>query len=544
MPAAIPTPMEKCKGAMLATAIGDALGWPVEQRSKNKVKKPKVSDFFVEWTRSCSQPAYHDERILPGEYSDDTQMTLAVARSIIAGDWEKHLAEKELPFWLQYERGGGGALLKAARSVSEKKVQLWQSNYTKDYFNAGGNGAAMRILPHIIVAQSNQDLSTLMLNVVKDTLITHGHPRAFLGATCYAYALDFLLRKDAVLEYGELVSALIDGQRVWGAFLKPELLGDWLGIANKYAGFSFTQVWEATRDNMVRQLDYIKTVLKKGLMLDDTKVLTDLDCFGNANGAGDVAALAAIYLASRYANNPALGIKVAAFSFGADTDTIASMTGGLLAMLSGTSWIPAEWKRVQDYDCLVQMTELLLSDNRIQATKSEVSETKSLDGSWITTPMGKMRHIDTKEVPNGKRGVVIIKKWQTALGQTIYTKGLRLFNNRDQQHTQNVGQMHIDMQPNLVAQEPKPQQLAVQPAPVPEPVQKSIAPEEKQKRFVLDSASIKTLLKNPEFKNNITVGKVLKVVQALLESEDSAADIARYFELDEVMVNLIRACVK
>ena len=100
----IPTQIEKCKGAMLATAIGDALGWPNEPRSKNRIEKPKVNDFFVEWTRSCKEPRWHDERILPGEYSDDTQMTLSVARSIIVGDWERFLAEKELPFWLRYER--------------------------------------------------------------------------------------------------------------------------------------------------------------------------------------------------------------------------------------------------------------------------------------------------------------------------------------------------------------------------------------------------------------------------------------------------------
>ena len=51
---------------------------------------------------------------------------------------------------------------------------------------------------------------------MKDTLITHGHPRAFLGAACYAYALEYLLRKETVLEYGELVAAVIDGQNVWG----------------------------------------------------------------------------------------------------------------------------------------------------------------------------------------------------------------------------------------------------------------------------------------------------------------------------------------
>ena len=54
-----------------------------------------------------------------------------------------------------------------------------------------------------------------------------------------------------------------------------------------------------------------------------------------------------------------IGIKIPAFSFGADTDTIASITGGLLGMLSGIDWIPTEWREVQDYNCLVQMTELL-----------------------------------------------------------------------------------------------------------------------------------------------------------------------------------------
>ncbi|MGN0813400.1 MAG: hypothetical protein ACI4MQ_07830 [Candidatus Coproplasma sp.] len=37
---------------------------------------------------------------------------------------------------------------------------------------------------------------------------------------------------------------------------------------------------------------------------------------------------------SKYANNPALGIKQAANLFGADTDTIAAMTGGLMGKLS------------------------------------------------------------------------------------------------------------------------------------------------------------------------------------------------------------------
>lgn len=142
MAAVIPTKTEKCRGAMLATAIGDALGWPNEFRSKNKNKKPVLTDEFIDWTRSSKNPHWHYEKILAGEYSDDTQLTLAVARSILVGDWEQNFAEKELPFWLNYERGGGGALLRAARSCNQNGIQLWQTKTPNKYFNAGGNGVS------------------------------------------------------------------------------------------------------------------------------------------------------------------------------------------------------------------------------------------------------------------------------------------------------------------------------------------------------------------------------------------------------------------
>lgn len=535
----IPTQIEKCKGAMLATAIGDALGWPNELRSSNRAKKPKVNDHFVEWTRSCRDPRYHDEKILPGEYSDDTQMTLSVARSIIAGDWENFLADKELPFWLRYERGGGGALKKAAKSIREKKVQLWQSNYVRDYFNAGGNGAAMRILPHVIAAAKRPDVQRLMLDVIKNTLITHGHPRAFLGATCYAFALDYLLRKETVLEYGELVSVVIDGQKVWGAFPHPELFGKWLDTANQYCGFDYNSEWDTVFSNMIRQLNFIKGSLKKGLMLDDNAVLTQLECFSKANGAGDVAALASIYLASRYANNPALGIKIPAFSFGADTDTIASITGGLLGMLSGTTWIPPEWRVVQDYDCLVQMTELLYSDNKKELAKAETSEAKSQDSGWKTSPIGSIRPIDTRQAPNGKNGFVIITKWQNVLGQTLYTKE---FDDRRQARLPD-GQMQLELYQTL--KEPNLVRPAVQQDVISSPMKATAeAQVNKQRQFRLNHKVIDVLLANPEFKQNKTVGKAFKVIQALIESKDSPESIAKQFDIDLAMVKLLQTCVE
>lgn len=74
-------------------------------------------------------------------------------------------------------------------------------------------------------------------------------------------------------------------------------------------------------------------------------------------------------------------------------------------MLSGTDWIPTEWREVQDYNCLIQMTELLMADNKKEVTKKEVAEAKTQNNQWNATPIGKMRFIKSSSAPNGKNGV-------------------------------------------------------------------------------------------------------------------------------------------
>ncbi len=532
----IPSRIEKCKGAMLGTAIGDALGWPNEPRAKNRKKRIEVTDYFVEWTRSSNNPRWHDEVILPGEYSDDTQLTLSVARSIITGDWERFFAEKELPFWLRYERGGGSALLKAARALKEGYMP-WQSNYARDYFNAGGNGAAMRILPHVIAAVGRPDSQKLMLDVAKNTRITHGHPRAFLGAACYAYALDYLLKKDSILEYGELVGAVLDGQTEWGAFLDSGVFGDWINTAQQFCSYDFSAEWSFTLERMIIRLKYIQEALKKGLILDDKKVLTELECFTKANGAGDVAALAAIYLSSRYVNNPSLGIKIPAFSFGSDTDTIASMTGGLLGMLFGASWIPVEWRIVQDYDCLIRITELLLGNSKKELSGENSAKAGMQKNLWTATPIGKMRLMDSKNVPNGKNGDVIIEKWQTTLGQVLYTKTF-----------QRVEPSLLDCQSDYLVksrqqtnQEVFPRQMCIQET-LPTLQQtikaesKNINTQKRRKSFSLTPVAIAELLDHPKFSMNFSLRKALKIVNCLMEGKLNQAEIAKQFKVQESVV--------
>lgn len=525
MSTAIPTITEKCKGAMLATAIGDALGWPSEQRSKNTANTQKINDHFVEWTRCCTKPYWHNEKILPGEYSDDTQMTLSVARSIIAGNWEKALIN-ELQFWLKYERGGGKALLKAAESC-KKGLFLWQSSYTRDYFNAGGNGATMRILPHVIAVANTPEhgIAALITDVIKNSIITHGHPRAILGATCYAYALNYLLQKNSVLEYGELVNAVLDAQGVWGAFPDSDKFTDWIEAANRHS--DYTHNWKTCLANMVKQLEFIKASLKKGLMLEDNSILTQLECFAKVNGAGDVAILAAIYLVSKYANNPSLGIKVPAFAFGADTDTIASITGGLLGMLSGTDWIPIEWKIVQDNEYIIKITELLLSNNSKEASKTIDPKIKEQANGWKSSPIGLLHQVNAETIQCGKNDAVIITKWKSVWGQTMYIK----------EHKQN------DQKFNLTGSQMQlPLQLFTDGVKLETVVEKIVTEQKHSKQFILKIDDVATLL--DKLPQRITFKKVFKIIAALLGDNKTSAAIAKQQKIDQATVDLIKTCVK
>lgn len=537
MPMGIPTQIEKCQGAMIATAIGDALGWPNELRSKNTVNGTKVSDFFVEWTRRCGGPQWHYEKILAGEYSDDTQMTLSVARSLIAGNWYEVLTTKELPFWLDYQRGGGRAVLNAAKACNAG-TPPWKTAYSREYYNAGGNGAAMRILPHAIAMANTPNPVGLMTDVIKDALISHGHPRAILGATCYAYALNYLLRKDSMLEYGELVSAVINGKNIWGAFPDIDNFGKWLEFAKQHKDYCFEKEWDDVCTKMISQLEYVKSALKKGLILDDNAVLTQLECFTKVNGAGDVAILTAIYLASKYANNPTLGIKVPAFAVGADTDTIASITGGLLGMLCGTNWIPSQWKTVQDYGCIVQIAKLLLSGSR--KTTATAAVEAGMQSKWIDTLIGQMRLIGEATTPSGKYATVTIKKWETFLGQTVYTKCFQ----RGEDKLRRGRLVQLEMLPTIA--DPMPIQSTLRQVPTSSSLERGAAtlqPSE-QKQFRLHDKAIDTMLAHPEFKQSRTIGKVFKVIKALIKGQDSLETIAKKCEVELIMVKLLDACIK
>ena len=439
-------PLAKAEGAFLALAAGDALGWPQEM-PRNVRGCPASSEThveFKEWTRRSGGRFHpYDERIHSGDYSDDTQLTLAVARSRTShgSAWWKAFTRIELPLWTLYERGGGGATKRAAGAWAEASPP-WRSKKReriRQYFDAGGNGVAMRVLPHALFHAGQDSPASLMHDVVLDGSATHGHPRALVGATAYAYAAWSLARKSGTLRFGELLETLLDGTPEWSRF--PESARtekSWLEVADDVTDARFREIWNHTTHEMRDLLETARKGLQAGALAIDRAVLGDLGCFGRAKGAGTSSAAGAAYLTARHAAQPVQGVLRAAFELGADTDTLAAMTGGLLGCLGGVEWLPQPWLRVQDAEYLRDMASRTARgpEGAAEAPVEPVPHPKSILASLEPNKGGEVELGATTRVvvsalpdpkPIGRSLAVHAWRFRTADGQTMYvTKARRL----------------------------------------------------------------------------------------------------------------------
>ena len=365
-------PVPKAVGAFVGVAAGDALGWPQEipRKTLGSNARPDPSEQFREWMRRVGwRGAARIERVRHGEYSDDTQLTLAVARSRLVGrdEWLRTFTRTELPLWTLYERGGGGATKRAAASWL-KGVPPWsKAGLCERYFEAGGNGVAMRVIPHAVSYAGSSAPDQLIRDVVADGVSTHGHPRALVGAAANAFAAWWLLRVERTVNYGELLEVVRENSSVWGTFAATEgCESEWFRAATRTLDDDNEPRWQKVTEEMVELLGIAQHGLEGAALASDEEVLDRLGCFGKAKGSGTISAAAALYLFSRYAANPVPGVLTAAFAYGADTDTLASMVGGLAGSLVGIEGLPRNWQQVQDRDYIGSIAEQVANSSLSQ----------------------------------------------------------------------------------------------------------------------------------------------------------------------------------
>jgi ADP-ribosylglycohydrolase len=320
---------------------------------------------FVSWEKLVGGKWWgYDERIEQGEYSDDTQLTLAVARSIAeSGQFEpERFAYEELPLWLQYERGGGRSVKTAARRLVGKSTD-WQSNFYKqrnlDYKTAGANGAAMRNLP---IALVNVDLeSCLIKDSFLNSIITHGHPRAILGAILFALAVKYALTASQGIPIASLVEYLREGMNNIGKVIAgDDRISLWIRKwEQEKEGQSFRQTFKQT---YLEALGYLKSI-DQYVNAEAKSYYTFVGALEPlTKGSGLATVCVAIYLFLKYLEEPEAALIIAVNMLGSDTDTIGVFLGSLLGAYHGMKVVPTHlFTRVQDRDYLLKTAKRLHS---------------------------------------------------------------------------------------------------------------------------------------------------------------------------------------
>jgi len=351
-------------GGLLGGAIADALGWITEfSRSKQELEKRGIErlEDYIMWSKPTGGRfhTYYDW-VSKGEYSDDTQLTLCTARSLNAdGTFDTERFVEELKAWLDYARGAGAAITAGARHLRERRTAAWNRNFygtagrgrRRGYSEAGGNGAAMRVAPHALA--NRRDPTRTYEGAWKNALITHGHPRALVGAVTIAEAVRVVVEVNGGLSPREYAGHLEDFVARISVPDVPEVT-DWKADWESMTKNSFDGALERTKQEMISMLR-----LGRDVRIPYRHVLTQLGCFKPAtkgSGTGCVAAAVAAYL--RWPRDYKTGVLEIVNAIGIDTDTIASMYGNLVGVLVGSTEIPDRWStQMQDYEYFISVAD-------------------------------------------------------------------------------------------------------------------------------------------------------------------------------------------
>ncbi|MFZ6757570.1 ADP-ribosylglycohydrolase family protein [Undibacterium sp. Ji50W] len=334
----------------LWAAYGDVVGFPTELLTEQEFLKRNNIELVqgpIEWTRRVGGLFGPKITFAIGTYSDDTQLRLSTSRAIRGDGYfdVESFAKIELPVWLNYALGAGRGSKAAAANLAFRE-STWSQNFFKSgdihYCNGGGNGAAMRIQPHVWQAHA-EGPNSFMNAVIKNSICTHGHPRAIIGAAVHAFFL-----------YNALVTKKSTPPEDWASIgdtaaisayetltSDPELALVWVPNWEHLSGKELKTEWSNTILEWHESVDLARKYCAnfKDPVSAYRSIVTALGGLKpSERGSGLKTALFAIVLAWLFRNDqPEVALLVSANTFNSDTDTIATMAGALIGSVSETA---------------------------------------------------------------------------------------------------------------------------------------------------------------------------------------------------------------
>ena len=253
-------------------------------------------------------------------YSDDTQMMISVAESLLQKDTiePEHLAQT---LARNYDPARGyGKGMKLVFQALERGLSWREAANSSWAEGSKGNGAAVRVVP--IACRYFREPETRREAARTSALISHTHPIALAGCDLQATALSYLLALEGSQDFSP--SHFIES-------LSSELRGD-LIFEEKLRMIAWLYQKNADKAEAVKTL-------------------------GNGSSADEAVPLALFCLLKWAPSFETIIINT--LQCGGDTDSIAALSGALAGALFGVKSISAQW--VQNLEERPEGSEYLLS---------------------------------------------------------------------------------------------------------------------------------------------------------------------------------------
>ncbi len=302
---------DSARAILYGLALGDALGWPVEfiDRSQIRAKYGRVG--------ILAPPD-------PALYTDDTQMSVALAEALIeAGDRDVEALmlalSRQFVKWKNDpttpRRAPGTTCIRGVAAL--ELGAPWNEAGVKD---SKGCGACMRVAPLGYFYQ--HDAIRLANMAQAQAWLTHRHPTSDAASIGAAYLIKLALDGVAPAEFPARLIAFTSGQSA-----------------------EFTTA--------------IQRVMEARDWPDQEAAL---DHIGPTRGGGWIAEEAvamALYCVMKYADDYPAAV-IAAANINGDSDTVASIAGGILGARLGPDALPADWlARLENRDYLGALADQL-----------------------------------------------------------------------------------------------------------------------------------------------------------------------------------------
>ncbi|HVD41096.1 MAG TPA: ADP-ribosylglycohydrolase family protein [Solirubrobacterales bacterium] len=330
-----PRRLRRIRASALWAACGDALGFITELADSRTMASRGVTGPLstpVAWRRRVGGRFGPTVELPAGAISDDTQLRLATCRSI-RGDGvfdPETFAKIELTVWPSYALGAGRGSREAAANLKRRAVS-WSTNFFASkrsvYVDGGGNGAAMRIQPHVWAAGKKDDWRT---DVIVNAVSTHGHMRGVLGALFHATCLDRSLKSGeppGPEEWWEIASSL----REAAALIEShDLLASlWLGLWEEQSSISLEQAVEGVVAEVFDELEALQRIGAGAGGFEDA--VEALEAYRpEQRGSGTKTAVLGAVAAWLFKGEPGEAIAACSNRLGIDTDSVATMAGAIV----------------------------------------------------------------------------------------------------------------------------------------------------------------------------------------------------------------------